>query len=481
MAINSIGASVDRTNYAKYSADFHTIQASAITNVAAGGELLTFALQRRCLGGSNGSPSWLTLASRTFTASSSQALFAASFDLTSLYDSDGFYLGRHSIQPNDWRVLVTSGAVSAEADFSVLIMAIEDMKSRWCFGLPLISIEKLQIVQQPQRVTGVTVTGVSFGSSPGYGVLSYNQTNNTLQWRTGPVIQLNANQTIYVLADANNKAITVSVVATSLPVSSVTEQLFVDYGVMPDSTIIKQIIAATVKIEGFLFTAIEPKLTITRQTAQLDQARMLAVLQAANSLNSGQFDEVVDAITYYRPTNFNQWLHIESPYLNSLTVRLLSGFMNQTKVTDIDKAWIYPHGQNGKIDLVPSNAAILNWFIYGAGLYTIFFHFAQVPGFWNFIVLHGLRDCPDDIADYIGQFAAIPLLTEASQARYPAGVAGYAIARDGVSESRTLLPAVYRQYAEQIAEQIGRDPRTGKDALMYALRERYVGFISVVL
>lgn len=473
MAITGLTVSVDRTNYSKYDDSAHIIVATVEAAGAVGGEIVNLTLQRNARGGPAGRKNTAFVLATAMPSLNNTGQAIVEFDLYDLYDATGFYTGRHSLQLNDWSVVASYGAFSATAEFSVIPITVEEMRTRWTLGLPLITIERLAPVFQPQLITGVTVTNVSFNSVIGAEGLVYTPTAGalpaTLQWGNGPVIDLEPGVENYSLADAGGGSISVSVIEAELPGAAQTENLFINYGMMPDSTIIRQIIAETANVERLMQVRLEPTLVVGVPTAQFDTAKCPAV-----------YDEIAEAVTYYKPFNLNQWLHIETPFPGLLRVDLLSGFMNQTKVTDMDNAWIKPQEQSGKIDLIPSNAAILNWYLYGPGLYTIFFNYTAVPGFWSFVLLTGLRELPESVREYIGLRAAIPLLNQGALARYPAGVSGYSVSRDGVAESRTVMPGVYTAEIQQYEMMIGRNAK-GQDQMLFDLRDEYRGMISIML
>jgi hypothetical protein len=471
MAITRITLTTDRTNYSKYDPDFHVITALAESD-STGDDPITFALQRRARTGPGGARTTFYTLATIIVDTASDGSAEAEFDLTTLYDANGFYTGRCSISTNDWQVVATNGNVNTPAVFSVLAMTVDEMRNRWLLGLPLITIERLEPAFQPQVVTGVTIDDVSFNSLVGGQPLTYTPAAGlnpaTLQWGGGTPVPLVPGVEEYTLITNVGGTIDVTVVQSELPDSAATENIFINYGRMPDSSIIKQIIAETRETEKRMHMHLEPTLVVGVPTAQYDAAAPTV------------YDEIAEAITYYKPWNLNQWLHIETPFPGLLKVVKLQGFMNMTLVTNIDASWIKPQEQSGKIDLVPSNAAILNWYLYGPGLYTIFFNYVSVPGFWSFLLLTGLREMKEPIRDYIGMRTAIVLMSQAALARYPAGVSGYSIARDGVSESRSISPGVYKENILIYERILGRNDQ-GNDQMLMDLRDDYRGPISVTL
>jgi len=484
MAITGLKLSTDRSNYSRYEPEFNIITATATFAAAAGGETISFQLQRRARGGPAAAPKWMPLGSPVVSAAmtAGQTSVTAEFDLTMLFDSTNFYIGRHSIRRNDWQIVATSSDATpavASANFSVLLITVDRMKRTFLNGLPLIDIEKMQVREQPQLVTGVTVADVAFGTQPGAGVLAFVLSPESLSWNGGPAVPIAPGASAYTLPDAVGFGkIDVMVNFAALPVVSTNETLFIDYGQMPDSTIIDQIIIDTANIERFMWVPLEPALIVSEDVYKYSAQQNLVGPTPPPAPNI--YDEIAEGVTYYKPFNVNQWLNIETPYPAILRIDSLQGWMNKTLVTTIDSAWIRPEIRGGRIQLVPSNAAIINWYLYGPGLYTIFFNYTSVPSFWHFTMLIGLPETPDSVIDYLGKRAGIVLLTQAMQARWPAGLASYSIARDGVSESRALM-ARLAQAIEEYERQIGRDPATGKDALLYSLRENIVGMMSVNL
>ena len=409
-----------------------------------------------------------------------------------VYYSNSFYLClapntgiAPNSNPNYWLLLTgipsTRGVgglaplsgVSGSAAFTVVPITVDEMKERYLQGLALINMEQMEVALQPQVVTGVTVSAVSFGSAPGPGNLVFTAGGTpTLQWRNGTAINLSATVQNYVLPggfSGNQGAITVNVNYAALPVASQTETLFVQYGVVSEDAILRQILAETLETERQMQMYLEPTLVVCRE--YLDYAPTLAL---------PVYDEIGHSVGYYKPTTITRWLEIKTTLSGLLDVYTVDGFFNRARATNIPQNWILFQERTGLIQLVPTNFAVINWIFYGAGFFVFFIENIYVPNFWCYQVAAGMREMESPIIEYIAMRTAIIMLNIAANSRYPAGVRSYSVSRDGVSESRALAPGTYKDLQEVYLKQIGRRP-DGRDNKLMQMRDKYRSFIFVTL
>ena len=389
------------------------------------------------------------------------------FDVRAAQDANGFINARHSMVEGDYNIIATTTTqgVTAQANTTVTIMTVEEMKQRWCYGAPLIAFEQLMPKLQPQLVTGVTIKTVGFGTARGLYPLVYTPGSPaTLQWGNSTPITLNPAITQYVLYDQAGNNVTISVNFASLPVSTTTENIFLDYNTISDQWILQQIIQTTADVERGLMTYLEPTHVVARN-----------FLQFTNNPPT-IYDIISEGVPFYKYNEEMRWLTIETPFVNILKINTIAGFFNQQQTVVIPLDWITYDTRNGLVQLVPTNFAVLDWLFLGAAFYAFFIQNNYVPNFWSFDVICGLREGVfEDIRAYIAMCAACIVLAQVGMARYPAGVTSYSVGRDGVSESASLIPGVYRQLIDQYENAIGRMPGQMYDRMLIKLRTKYAG------
>lgn len=395
------------------------------------------------------------------------------FDLRAAQDSNGFMNARHSMVIGDYNIVATTTTpgVTAQANTTVSIMTVEEMKQRWMYGAPLIAFEQLTPKFQPQLVTGVTITATGFGTARAQYILTYTPGSPaTLTWGNGLPVTLNAAIRNYVLVDQSGNNVSVTVNFASLPSITTSESIFIDYNVISDQWILEQIVQSTAEVERGLMTYMEPTHVIARNILQY-------------TLNPPQiYDVIGEGVPFYKYNEEMRWLTIETPYVNILKINTISGFFNQQQTVQIPLEWILYDTRNGLVQLVPTNFAVLDWLFLGAAFYAFFIQNNYVPEFWAFDIMCGLREGPpEDIRQYIAMVAAIIILGQVGMARYWAGVTGYSVSRDGVAESATLIPGVYRILIEEYENAIGRRPGLMYDMMMIKLRKKYAGLFMRTL
>lgn len=192
------------------------------------------------------------------------------------------------------------------------------------------------------------------------------------------------------------------------------------------------------------------------------------------------YDRVLDAVMYAALPSRNTWMSIPLPP-RLLTVHSLDGWLNQEETVTFSRDWITINEQSGLVQLVPSNAAIIQWTFYGPGFYLFFASRSHLPNFWQFEVTAGGRRMQAVHGEYIARSAAIELLSQVSQALYPRGGSSLSISRDGVSESRNINPlGAYASLIGQYERLNGID-KEGKEKGIRDLRRRFVGIPMAVL
>lgn len=347
----------------------------------------------------------------------------------------------------------TDSVVAESADFAVRIVTVERMKSDFLFGLPLIATDLRGIKFQPQQITGVEIVEVSRGHAPGFFELTYNYTVvggtpiRTLSWNGGPVVTITAPGLYTLRAGTNsvvgcgslggqNDYIVVRVKSLlALPTTSVTEALLVENKEFSDDAIARYIEEATAYVENDLLEVyVEP----TRVTSVIDPS---TIQYAAGFINPNpiyvdtDWDFVRQPLTYY--PRFTTWVQVMTPFNRIIRVDNLFGAIGNTRVIDISLDWIEPAQAGGLIQLVPFNQEIAFNYL-GILWVNAIRGAAEIPNFWNYDMVVGLRDCPADVRDLIGKRAAMNALIALALAFRP-GVGSNSISRDGVSQSVSYL------------------------------------------
>lgn len=354
-------------------------------------------------------------------------------------------------------VLLTGGTdiVTAESpDFKVSIITVDRMKSDYLFGLPLTATDLRGVKFQPSAITGIEIIEVSRGHSPGFMELTYNYTVTpggpvrTLAWNGGPAVSITAPGT-YVLrggvsglpgcgpfSGASNDYIVVRVTSLLLlPTTSVTETIIIENKELDDETLARYIDESVAYVENSLLEIyVEP----TRVTSVIDPT---VIQYAAGLINPNpiyvdtDWDFVRQPLTYY--PRFHNWVQVQTPFNRIIRVDNLFGAIGNTRVIDISLDWIEVAHAGGLIQLVPFNQEIAFNYL-GILWVNAIRGAAELPNFWNYDLIAGLRDCPADIRDIIGKRAAMNALIMLALAFRP-GVGSNSLSRDGVSQSVSYL------------------------------------------
>lgn len=499
MSASSINVTTDRTNYSYYSTDGKNVITATIAYTGSNvNDTFTVTLQRTTLasgaeqqsqfpgtitGPTVSQPIVLNTQTIHIVNGSPASPIVLTYDLRTLKDGDGYMLAHYSQIMNDYSVIVTnspfSNPITVSAKFSVVVITPDEMKSRWFYGAPMIAYEQMVAAVQPQVITGILVTSVGFNTARGSYALLYNNSTHQITFGNGNPITISPSTTSMVLYDNSNNNITISVVYASLPSSVVSDSVFLDYKVYSDVDIIKQIIQATKEAERGMMTKIEPTHVVARNILQYNvgdpqHGNVLTDPNGTQGFIPASYDEIADGVSFYKQSN-NQWINIELPYTNVLEVYQLMGFFNKGLSVILPQSWISYTVRPGMIQLVPTNYAILNWILSQAAFYFFFLASDYIPQFWAFDILCGLREgIPAELQEYISMYAAILILGQLGVARYPAGITGYSLSRDGVSESRTLIPGIYMTLLQNYMNAIGRTGN-GPDGMLVRLRQTYNG------
>lgn len=473
MPITALELALDREHYSRYEPSTAVLRATVTPtpNTEAG----TVGVEVRRQAGSGE----LVLATQSimFTTPGPNAPASVAFDLGALLDAHGLPSARLSRRPEDYQVVATltgSPTVSAARRFTLTPFSVETLRARWLFGLPLFGIERLHVRLQPQLVTGVMVVEVGRATRLGAGVLAYTASPKTLSWAGGPAVSLQDGITRYVLPDLRGGSLVVDVPTLSaLPGTSLSETLYVDYAPLTDAALVGLLLDAAADLERGLRLFLEPTRVVTRLLTD-------PTINSDPTNRPEWWDVLGEPVTWYKPPDLQRWLSVKLPHHGLLRIQTLQGWFNQQKIVTIPPDWITWTEKTALVELVPSALSTIQWIYSAPGFYAFFMNQLAIPQFWHYDIMAGLREVPQDVAEFLAMRAAIRILTVAGQARYPAGVSSVSISRDGVSESRGLNPqGVYAATIRQYQAQTGL--MDGRDVGLERLRDRYLGLSMMVL
>ncbi len=350
--------------------------------------------------------------------------------------------------------------VSGEsADFFISIVSVDRLKRDYLHGLPLTATLGRRIHAQPNSVTGVTISKISDEHPFGFFTLKYETrtvdsvVTRTLSWNSGPIVTITgagryllrlgngptgSNNPLAKLlcaasgSDSSPNYIEVTIGSlSSLPVASVSEDILVEKLSIDDRTLrmfVSQSVDWLEKIA--LHTYIEPTNVVTEQDATTLQYGA-GIGSPSPLFTDSDYDFIVTPLTLF-PANAS-WLGIQTQFTQVLRVDSLFGAIANTRVIDIDLDWIELSGPGGLIQLVPFNQSVAFDYI-GLAWSRSIRGATELPNFWHFNMIVGLRECPPNLQELIMKKAAIDALIMLGQALRP-GVGSMSLSRDGVSQS----------------------------------------------
>jgi hypothetical protein len=219
----------------------------------------------------------------------------------------------------------------------------------------------------------------------------------------------------------------------ALPEASVAEELLIDKKTLDDNSLREYICEAISWIENdLLATPIEPTNVVTDRDPTTIQ--FAAGVNAPTPIfTDTDFDLFTSPLTYFVPKTQGSWIQIQTPWPQLLRVDSLFGAIANTRVIDIDLEWIEHSEQSGLVQLVPFNQEIAFDFV-GLLWVNAIRGATELPNFWHYNAIVGLRDTPCEVQELIAKKAAINALIVAGMALRP-GVGSVSLSRDGVSES----------------------------------------------
>jgi len=297
--------------------------------------------------------------------------------------------------------------------------------------------------------TGATSLSVAEGPTQLTGGLT--DTIRMLSWKGGPLVSIPTAGT-YILRSGltgpakklscdtagSNDYICVRVRSTALlPSNNVAEELLIETQELNDDALGKYLEQAICWLEQDLLAVyLEPTNVVTDRDPTTIQYSA-GVNSPTPIFTDTDYDFIVSPLTYFVPRSSGSWVQIWTPYRQILRVDSLFGSIANTRVIDIDLEWIEHSIQGGLIQLVPFNQEVAFNFV-GLIWVNAIRGAAELPNFWHFNMIVGIRDLCGDIIEIIAKKAAIEALTAAALAFRP-GLGSLSLSRDGISESVSYM------------------------------------------
>lgn len=435
-APTALSVAVDSDEYSRFETDRNTIIVF-VTPTGAGisGEQITIKIGKA----RRNRDVFVATKTLTLTGAPTDSL---AFYLPDLVDSDAaskVRRGSYFIQA----VSVTNPTIiDNSSDFLISLISVDKFKKEFLFGADRHATAIAQVQDQPVLITGVTVTDVSVGHPLGVFALVYNYNDpgggnpiiRTLSWCGGPLVPIVTGKTRYTLRlDSSPSAdyITVRIpFVSALPTHSVSEDLIIEREALSDDHLRSILDDAISWVEDVALSVfLEPTIIKTRLDAE--NITYPAGSDIPTFVDS-DYDERVDALTYYRPSA-GHWINIRWPYYPLIRINELFGQVANTRIVDVALQWIEAHERGGWVELVPFSQEVSFNFIGLVWVESLNGNI-PIPNFWNFTANVGFRDLPGVLLELIGKRAAIDALTIIGQAFRP-GIGSQSVSRDGVSES----------------------------------------------
>ena len=364
---------------------------------------------------------------------------------------------------------ISGGSPDAPANTATLIAAAIDSLDDFSATASGTGADSIGAAEGPTQFTGGATTVVR--------TLSWNGGTSVSVTGTGTyILPLGSASPLSKISSQVNDYICVKVNSLlALPTSSVTEQILIDRKQLDDATLRKYLCEAINWVEKqLLATPIEPTNVVTDRDPTAIQ--FAAGINAPTPIfTDTDYDIIASPLTYFVPRTQGSWVQIQFPWPQLLRIDSLFGAIANTRVIDIDLEWIEHSEQGGLVQLVPFNQEIAFDFV-GLLWVNALRGAVELPNFWHYNAIVGLREASCDIQELIAKKAAINALIVAGMALRP-GVGSVSLSRDGVSESVSyttsaqygIYTGTISAYKEWIEEQEAK------------LRAKYRGITMVVV
>lgn len=388
--------------------------------------------------------------------------------LDDVVDSDFLNLLRRGYYFIKISSVTTPAVFGVSADFPISLVTARHLRDTYLFGLNLQASDVRAVKFQPNNITGVEVIEVSSGHATGFAPLTfvYESTGSVrqLSWGAGKLVQIDAPGRYLLRFDCSGGDYMVIQVrnVASLPTSSQTDELFVTKAEISDDMLRRWIDQACDWLENDKLAGVF-----------LEPTRIVTDPVLPGNVQP-DWDFIVPGITFY-PVMPAKWIDIVFPYPGLLRIDELFGQIADTRIVDIALEWLEISERNGFVQLVPFNQEVAFQFI---GLVWVEGMRGRIdlPNFWHFNAMAGLRQVDPVILEVISKKAAVDALTVAGQA-FRGGFASQSLSRDGVSESvsytASAIYGIYSATIEDFTKFINREIKQ--------IKGRYRGVNMIVL
>lgn len=324
------------------------------------------------------------------------------------------------------QLAVNSGVLDPAQNTATLVASAIDSLSDFSAVASGTGADSLSSAEGPTQFSGGATNVVRQLSWDGGPLVSIKKpgTYILMQGKSGPAANLKS---------AHRDYITVRVKSTlSLPTENVVEELLIERKNIDDTTLRNYINQSIDWVEKeYLATPIEPTNVVTERDPTTVQ--YAAGINAPSPIfTDTDFDLIGSPLTYFVPKS-GSWVSIQFPWPQLLRIDSLYGAIANTRVIDIDLEWIEISEQGGLVQLVPFNQEIAFDFV-GLLWVNALRGAVELPNFWHYNAIVGLRDTPPAVQELVAKKAAIDALTVVGMALRP-GVGSVSLSRDGVSES----------------------------------------------
>lgn len=443
-APTSISAYVDRLEYSRYEIEDNKSKIIVTVNVSGGGDMSGEELTVYLMKGRRARQFYAHSQVVTVVGISDPNTVTLTLDLNLLYGTDFISTVRRGTYFIRVESVSDPDVFGVSSDFYLSVITADFVRNSDLFGLTLSSFETRDLKYPPQEITGITVVEVSAYHPVGFEPLiyHYDSVNNVRQlaWgQGGPLVSITRPGQYLLPKKCSTDYIAVQVSSlVNLPLSSKTDILMVQKATLSDVRLRRWISQACDWLENDKLAGLflEPTRLVT---SPVDPSGVEI-----------DWDVIVPSITFY-PPNPGSWLDISFPYPSLLKISQLYGQMARTRVITVSTDWISIKERSGFVQLVPFSQ--LAGFQY-LGLMWVESMRGRIelPNFWRFDAIAGLREVSPVLLEVLSKKAAIDALTVAGQA-FRGGFAAQAISRDGVSESVNYTSsAVYGIYSATIEE-----------------------------
>ena len=339
---------------------------------------------------------------------------------------------------------VTTPSVYADsADTPISVVTAQQLRNNYLFGLTLEANDVRDVKIAPVNITGVEIVEVSSAHEQGYGRLTYVvQPNGTrqLSWGAGPLVNITAPGQYLLRYDCSSGSSYIIVRVRSLaalPADNQVDELLVTKASITDAMLRRWIEQACDWLENDKLAGVF-----------LDPTRI--VTDPVINGTEIDWDFIVPPITFY-PITPGNWIDILFPYMGLLKVDNLFGQIGNVQIVNANLDWLEIAERNGFAQLVPYNQRTAFQFI-GLVWVESLRGRVELPNFWHYNAVAGLRDRYSVLLEIIAKKAGIDALTIAGQA-FRGGFSSQSLSRDGVSESVSYTSsAIYGIYSSTIEE-----------------------------